>query len=196
MIDPFETFYLSITHDGLVSNEVLADSWKSVTEHLKLLNACPIPSCDDGLDVSHDHRHQSDPIDCGDDECQNDDGHSQNKNDGRFWAVNARIVSEFNKSKFRLTGLTVNICPFIDHKRQRVLLVCDLDSTLIRGETIDEMARLCCLPDVKAKVEELTRASMAGDLDFAEALRQRCLLLAGLDADVSFLTLPQLNFGN
>lgn len=61
--------------------------------------------------------------------------------------------------------------------RQRKLLVADMDSTMITVECIDELADYVGL---KAQVSEVTERAMRGELDFAEALRSRVALLAGL----------------
>jgi phosphoserine phosphatase len=64
------------------------------------------------------------------------------------------------------------------HRRSKHLIVLDADSTLLQGEVIDLMAeRRGCGEQVAA----VTRAAMAGEIDFEEALRQRVRLLAGLD---------------
>ena len=63
------------------------------------------------------------------------------------------------------------------HRRAKHLIVLDADSTLLQGEMIDLLADRCgCGPEVAA----VTQAAMAGEVDFAEALRQRVRLLAGL----------------
>ncbi len=61
--------------------------------------------------------------------------------------------------------------------RHRKLLVADMDSTMITVECIDELADYVGL---KAEVSEVTERAMRGELDFAEALRSRVALLAGL----------------
>ena len=67
------------------------------------------------------------------------------------------------------------------HRRAMRLVVMDVDSTLLQDEAIDLLAAEAgCGP----QVAELTAAAMRGELDFAEALRQRVALLAGLDAAV------------
>lgn len=58
------------------------------------------------------------------------------------------------------------------------LLVMDMDSTLINIECIDEIADM---QGIKHKVAEITERSMRGELDFAQSLRERVALLAGLD---------------
>lgn len=60
--------------------------------------------------------------------------------------------------------------------RRKGLLVADMDSTIVDGETLDELARKA---GSGARVEEITRASMNGALDFGEALRARVATLGG-----------------
>jgi phosphoserine phosphatase len=60
------------------------------------------------------------------------------------------------------------------------VLVMDMDSTLINIECIDEIADIA---GVKDKVAAITEAAMRGEItDFAESLRRRVALLAGLPA--------------
>ncbi|HWR76981.1 MAG TPA: phosphoserine phosphatase SerB [Thiobacillus sp.] len=58
------------------------------------------------------------------------------------------------------------------------LLVMDMDSTFITIECIDEIADM---QGLKPQVSAITEAAMRGEIDFAESLRQRVSLLAGLD---------------
>lgn len=57
------------------------------------------------------------------------------------------------------------------------LLAMDMDSTLITIECIDEIADM---QGLKPQVAAITEAAMRGELDFAESLRRRVALLAGL----------------
>jgi phosphoserine phosphatase len=66
-------------------------------------------------------------------------------------------------------------------RREKRLIVCDMDSTLIRIEVIDELARAF---GVTEKVAAITERAMRGEMDYDESLRQRLALLRGLDADV------------
>ena len=68
--------------------------------------------------------------------------------------------------------------PFRRHKR---LIVCDMDSTLIRIEVIDELARAF---GVTEQVAAITERAMRGEMDYDESLRQRLALLRGLDVEV------------
>lgn len=63
--------------------------------------------------------------------------------------------------------------------RRKDLLVIDMDSTLVSGETLDELADRAGAKDAVAAI---TARTMAGELEFAAALRQRVALLEGLDA--------------
>ena len=68
------------------------------------------------------------------------------------------------------------------HRRAKHLIVMDADSTLLQGEVIDLLAERC---GCGAEVAAVTEAAMAGELDFADALRVRVRLLAGLtEADL------------
>jgi phosphoserine phosphatase len=67
------------------------------------------------------------------------------------------------------------------YRRAMRLVVMDVDSTLLQDEAIDLLAaRAGCA----AQVTALTGAAMRGEIDYAQALRQRVALLAGLDAGV------------
>ena len=63
------------------------------------------------------------------------------------------------------------------HRRAKRLIVMDADSTLLKGEVIDKLAARLGLEE---QVAAITEAAMAGELDFAAALRERVALLAGL----------------
>ena len=67
------------------------------------------------------------------------------------------------------------------HRRAKRLVVMDVDSTLIQGEVIELLAEHAGCAEEMARV---TEATMRGELDFAESLRQRVETLAGLDASV------------
>ncbi|RBY89294.1 phosphoserine phosphatase SerB [Blastococcus sp. TF02A-30] len=66
-------------------------------------------------------------------------------------------------------------------RRSKRLIVLDVDSTLVRGEVIDELAARA---GRAAEVARITAAAMNGELDFAESLRKRVAVLAGLPVEV------------
>ncbi len=63
------------------------------------------------------------------------------------------------------------------YRRNRRLVVFDMDSTLIQAEVIDELAKRV---GVGKQVSEITERAMHGEMDFKESLRQRVALLKGL----------------
>jgi phosphoserine phosphatase len=64
-------------------------------------------------------------------------------------------------------------------RRNRRLFAFDMDSTLIQGEVIDELARLA---GVGEQVARITEAAMRGELNFDESFTRRVGLLKGLPA--------------
>ena len=72
-------------------------------------------------------------------------------------------------------------CAWIPETRrieQVGLVTMDMDSTLITIECIDEIADM---QGIKPQVAAITESAMRGEIDFAESLRRRVGLLAGLD---------------
>lgn len=68
------------------------------------------------------------------------------------------------------------------HWQDFSVLAMDMDSTVITIECIDEIADYC---GKKAEVSAITEAAMRGEIkDYAESLRQRVALLAGLPESV------------
>lgn len=62
-------------------------------------------------------------------------------------------------------------------RRNRRLVAFDMDSTLIQGEVIDELAREA---GVGEQVQAITESAMRGELDFQASFRRRVALLKGL----------------
>jgi len=77
-------------------------------------------------------------------------------------------------------GVDVVVQPHGVHRTRRRLVVFDMDSTLIEGEIIDELAKVA---GVEHEVAALTERAMAGKMDFAEALRERVARLRGLPVE-------------
>jgi phosphoserine phosphatase len=66
------------------------------------------------------------------------------------------------------------------YRRNRRLVVFDMDSTLIEAEVIDELARL---GGVGKQVSAITERAMRGEIDFSESFRARLALLKGLEEE-------------
>jgi phosphoserine phosphatase len=64
-----------------------------------------------------------------------------------------------------------------EYKQPRRLFVFDMDSTLIQGEVIDELAKMAGVAD---RVVAITASAMRGEIEFQESFRRRVALLAGL----------------
>ena len=73
-------------------------------------------------------------------------------------------------------AVDANLVP--NDNRRKLLLVADMDSTMIEQECIDELAAAL---DLKPQVAEITDRAMRGELDFAQALDTRVALLKGLE---------------
>jgi phosphoserine phosphatase len=78
-------------------------------------------------------------------------------------------------------GFDVSLQPESLYRRSKRLVVLDMDSTLIRIEVIDELARAA---GVYPEVSRITERAMQGEMDYDESLRQRVALLKGLDVAV------------
>lgn len=67
------------------------------------------------------------------------------------------------------------------YRRNRRLVVFDMDSTLIEAEVIDELAKRA---GVGEQVSAITESAMRGEIDFTESFKRRVALLKGLDEAV------------
>ncbi len=67
------------------------------------------------------------------------------------------------------------------YRRNRQMVAFDMDSTLIRQEVIDEMAKAAGAGE---EVSRITEEAMRGEIDFRESLRRRVALLEGLPVGV------------
>ena len=97
--------------------------------------------------------------------------------EGRAYEWDARHTQD--ELLERLPGVDVAVVPKAG--RQKRLLICDMDSTLIGQECIDELADFA---GVKAEVSAITERAMQGEIGFEGALRERVALLEGLPESV------------
>lgn len=74
-------------------------------------------------------------------------------------------------------GIRGDACVMPKAGRRKTLLICDMDSTLIGQECIDELADFA---GVKDRVSEITERAMRGEIGFEGALQERVGLLEGL----------------
>ena len=78
-------------------------------------------------------------------------------------------------------NLDVVIQPYNEFKREKRLIVFDMDSTLVDAEIIDEIAKYA---GVEEEVKKITERAMKGEIDFKTALVERVKLLRGLPVEV------------
>lgn len=81
-------------------------------------------------------------------------------------------------------------CQPQDGRRKR-LLIADMDSTMVQGETLDDLAAFAGLKD---KIAAITAQAMRGELEFEEALRARVAMLKGLEETAIARTLEHLEY--
>ena len=76
--------------------------------------------------------------------------------------------------------LPIDLHAQVTAERRKHMLVADMDSTIVAVETIDELAAHA---GKREEVAAVTAAAMAGKLDYAESLRARTRLFAGITED-------------
>lgn len=105
----------------------------------------------------------------------------------------ARDIEQLAANAFRLRGAEKNAaviewcheqaldCAWVPEGRGLAglrLVAMDMDSTLVTIESIDEMGDML---GIKDRVALITAQAMRGEIDYAESLRRRVALLAGLE---------------
>ncbi|MDA8708501.1 phosphoserine phosphatase SerB [Hellea sp.] len=78
-------------------------------------------------------------------------------------------------------NIKADVCIQSSKGRKKKLLICDMDSTLIGQECIDELADFA---GVKDRVSAITERAMHGEINFEGALTERVSLLKNLDISV------------
>ena len=102
-------------------------------------------------------------------------------------------LDEFRSSLLEMSSdMDVDIAYQEDNifRRNRRVVVFDMDSTLIDSEVIDELAKETGTGD---KVSKITAAAMHGEIDFKESFSQRLRFLEGLDESVLEKVFLRLN---
>ena len=75
------------------------------------------------------------------------------------------------------TGIDISFHVDNIYRKNRKLVVFDMDSTLIQGEVIVELAKLA---NVGEEVNKITESAMRGEIDFKESFQKRVALLKGI----------------
>lgn len=77
----------------------------------------------------------------------------------------------------RLGKVAVDVVAQAAQGRRKLLLVADMDSTMVVGETLDELAEYA---GIKDRISAITARAMNGEIGFEDALKERIGLMAGL----------------
>jgi phosphoserine phosphatase len=86
-------------------------------------------------------------------------------------------VPDMDAVRAALDGAAIDAIAMPASGRRKSLLVADMDSTIVTGETLDELADFAGLKD---RIGAITARAMNGELDFKAALRERVAMLRGL----------------
>lgn len=81
------------------------------------------------------------------------------------------------RARCEQVGVNAVVQPHSMFRTRKRLVVFDMDSTIVDGEVINELARAA---GVEPHVAAITERAMRGEMDFQEALRQRVAMLKGL----------------
>ena len=99
------------------------------------------------------------------------------KNDFYEWNMKDNIIENFiiKKIKNLFINLPIDI-NFLEilPPRKKKLLVCDMDSTIIKEESLDEIGEQA---GIGSEIKNITKKAMRGELNFKEALIKRINLL-------------------
>lgn len=98
---------------------------------------------------------------------------TQSNNQTEWTDIKSQLMTLSNKHHTDLALLKDDVW-----RRNKRLIIFDMDSTLIQSEVIVEMAKVHGVGD---KVHEITEQAMNGKFDFDESLRERVKLLEGLE---------------
>ena len=90
------------------------------------------------------------------------------------------VAPDLNRIRESLDGALIDAIATPAEGRRKCVLIADMDSTIITGETLDELAAHAGLGETIAAI---TARAMNGELDFKDALRERVRMLKGLSVD-------------
>jgi len=97
--------------------------------------------------------------------------------DGEAVDLACDLAPDLVRVRAALDGAAVDAIATMADQRRKRLLIADMDSTIITGETLDELAAYA---DLGEKIAAITARAMNGELDFKAALRERVGMLRGL----------------
>jgi phosphoserine phosphatase len=93
----------------------------------------------------------------------------------------SETVKQAIKKAGEKVGLDVVALRYENFKREKRIIVFDMDSTITDMEVIDTLAKAAGMEE---EVKGITEKAMKGDLEFKRALKDRVKLLSGMSVDV------------
>jgi len=87
----------------------------------------------------------------------------------------AQITAE---AQVALKGSNIDAVCTPDKNRRKNILICDMDSTIIDQECIDELGDAL---GIGVQISKITQAVVNGEINFSEALRQRVAIMKGME---------------
>ena len=112
------------------------------------------------------------------------------------WIIKVNIIEDFVKKKIEnfLINLPIDVNFLkILSPRKKKILICDMDSTIIKEESLDEIAEDAGIGD---KIKNITKKAMKGELDFKDALLKRIKLLNNYPLENIFTLNPKIRFND
>ena len=112
------------------------------------------------------------------------------------WIIKVNIIEDFVKKKienfFINLPIDVNFLKILSPRKKKVL-ICDMDSTIIKEESLDEIAEEAGIGD---EIKNITKKAMKGELDFKEALLKRIKLLNNYPLKNIFTLNPKIRIND
>ena len=112
------------------------------------------------------------------------------------WIIKVNIIEDFVKKKIEnfLINLPIDVNFLkILSPRKKKILICDMDSTIIKEESLDEIADQAGIGD---EIKNITKKAMKGELDFKDALLKRIKLLNNYPLENIFTLNPKIRFND
>ena len=112
------------------------------------------------------------------------------------WIIKENIIEDFVKKKienfFINLPIDVNFLKILSPRKKKIL-ICDMDSTIIKEESLDEIAEEAGIGD---EIKNITKKAMKGELDFKDALLKRIKLLNNYPLENIFTLNPKIRFND
>ena len=97
-------------------------------------------------------------------------------------AIACAAAPDLDRVRAALEGEAIDAIVTPSENQRKRLLIADMDSTIIIGETLDDLAAQAGVdqPGLGEVIAAITARAMNGELDFKDALRERVAMLRGL----------------